>query len=162
MERCVRELWNASGRACDEEFPQDLAPLARLYLRGQVSVATYFACEGIRKLMRDVFSDRDLTLKTIEAGFDWTISEVLPGNPKIERGDEPDEFIMVMGGLYELIYVYLTRGDVLDVATCALPCIMVFGRMFEVDVNEDELKAYALDRTQLDRLSHRALELVPW
>lgn len=43
--------------------------LVRGHLLGQVNVAEYFCDEGIRRIMLDVFSSRQLTQQTIDDGF---------------------------------------------------------------------------------------------
>ena len=116
---CVAEIRRAATEVCDEAYPQRLGPLERLYLRGQASIAAYFACEGIGRLMLDVLSSRELTHQTIVEGFRWTVEQTLPDRPELHDIDEPDEIVMATGGLYELVYVYLLKGRTPDVAARA-------------------------------------------
>lgn len=159
---CVTEIRRAAVEACDEAYPQQVGPLARLYLRGQVNNATYFACDGIRRFMRDVFSSRELTRQTILEGFRWTVSQTLPERPELLDVDEPDELIVAMGGLYELNYTYLVQGGMFDVAAMTLPSVVTFGKVFGVPVDAAELEAYALAPDELRLLAKRAVERIAW
>jgi len=158
---CVVAVREAAVRACDEAFPVEAHPLVRLYLRGQVNVATYSACDGIRKLMTDVLRDRDLTRKAIAEGFEWTMSEALH-NATWTTGDElPDEMLMAMGGLYEVVYAYLTRGEVPPVARITLPSVYTFARLHAIQPPEG-LETHAISNQDLLPLANRAVELVDW
>ncbi|MBQ9316329.1 MAG: TetR/AcrR family transcriptional regulator [Atopobiaceae bacterium] len=126
---CVAEIRRAATEVCDEAYPQRLGPLERLYLRGQASIAAYFACEGIGRLMLDVLSSRELTQQTIVEGFRWTVEHTLPDRPELHDIDWPDEIVMATGGLYELVYVYLLKGHTPDVAAVTLPSVQTFGRV---------------------------------
>lgn len=162
VQQCVQEIRTAAVRACDEAYPDTVHPLARLYLRGQVNIATYFACNGIRRFMVDVFSSRELTQQTIVEGFQWTVSETLPDRPELVGAAEPDVMIMAMGGLYELVYIYLVRGAKPDVSACTLPTVMTFSREFGIELPAEGLEAYTIAPDELDRLARRSVELVAW
>ncbi len=162
VEWCVSEIRRAAVEVCDEAYPQQLDPLSRLYLRGQVNVATYFACEGVQRLMLDVFSSREMTQRTIAEGFRWTVSHTLPDRTELLEADEPDELIMAMGGLYELIYTYLARGKTPDVAAITQPSVEVFGTVFGVPMPADGFSARALDPDELQALASKAVSRIAW
>lgn len=162
VEWCVSEIRRAAVEVCDEAYPQQLDSLSRLYLRGQVNVATYFACEGIQRLMLDVFSSREMTERTIAEGFRWTVSHVLPERPELLEIDEPDELIMATGGLYELIYTYLVRGKSPDVAAITRPSVEVFRTAFDVPTPADGLAAFALGPDELRSLANKVVSRIAW
>ena len=159
---CVAEIRRAAVEVCDEAFPQRLGPLERLYLRGQASVATYFACEGIGRLMLDVLSSRELTQQTIAEGFRWTVSHTLPDRIDLQEADEPDEIVMATGGLYELVYAYLLRDRTPDIASVTLPSVRTFGGVFGVSEPTEGLEAYAIAPDELKELAQRAIERIAW
>ena len=159
---CVAEIRRAATEVCDEAYPQQLGPLERLYLRGQASIASYFACEGIGRLMLDVLSSRELTQQTIVEGFRWTVEHTLPNRPELHDIDEPDEIVMATGGLYELVYVYLFKGRTPDVAAVTLPSVQTFGRVFGVPEPAEGLEAYAIAPDELQDLAQRAIGRIAW
>ena len=158
---CVAAVRMATVHACDEAFPDAGHALVRLYLRGQVNIATYAACDGIRRLMVDVLRDRDLTHKTIVEGFRWTMSEALPEAAGF--GNElPDEMLMAMGGLYEIVYAYLTRREMPPVATCTLPSVHTFATLNDIPLPPEGLQAHAIPNEDLLPLARSAVDLVEW
>lgn len=159
---CVAEIRRAATEVCDEAYPQRLGPLERLYLRGQASIAAYFACEGIGRLMLDVLSSRELTQQTIVEGFRWTVEHTLPDRPELHDIDEPDEIVMATGGLYELVYVYLLKGRTPDVAAVTLPSVQTFGRVFGVPKPAEGLEAYAIAPDELQDLAQQAIWRIAW
>ena len=159
---CVSEIRRAAVEVCDEAYPQRVGPLERLYLRGQVSIATYFACDGIRRFMLDVFSNRELTQQTIFEGFRWTVLEVLPERPELLEANEPDELIMAMGGLYELVYLYLVRKQTPDVAVVTQPGVRIFAEVFGLPLDGVDLGPYAIEPDELQSLAGRAIERIAW
>ena len=162
VSECVDAIRDAAVRVADERFGDELHPLVRLYLRGQVNIAAYFCTEGIRLAMRDVFASRVLTEHLIARNFLWTLDEVMPVRQKIVREDEPDELIMAMGGLYELLFSYLVRGSMPDVPLRILPGILTFSELFDIELPQENIKTYALPEDELLELARRAVELVSW
>lgn len=159
---CVAAVREAAVRACDDAFPCATHPLARLYLRGQVNIATYFACDGIRRLMVDVLRDRDLTRKAIIEGFRWTMAEALPSATPAKNEEPPDEMLMAMGGLYEVVYAYLASGKMPPVAECTLPSVRAFARLNDVLLPPEGLEAHAITNENLAPLANTAIDLVEW
>lgn len=159
---CVAAVREATARVRDEAFPDVVHPLVRLYLLGQVNVATYSACDGIRRLMVDVLRDRDLTRKTIAEGFRWTMTEALPDAAQMDGEKPPDEILMAMGGLYEVVYAYLKRGEMPPVSACTLPSVRTFARINAIQMPPEGLKPHAVTNENLLPLATRAVELVEW
>lgn len=162
VDECVATIRAASVCVCDERYGTDRDPLELLYLRGQVNIATYFACEGLRKIMVDVFSSRELTQRTIADGFRWTVSETLPGHDEVLAAGEPDELIMAMGGLYELVYFHLSRSTTPDIAACVRPSIEVFARLFDLETSAERLDACAIPADERDELARKAVSAIDW
>lgn len=162
VKECVAAIRDAADRACGEAFPTADDPLVRLYLLGQVNVAAYFSGDGIRRIMLDVFASRELTRQTIDDNFVWTVSEMLPGHPLSEQEGEPDELVMAMGGLYELLYVHLARGTEPRFSTCTLPSVKVFGEVYGLPFPEGGFAPHAIPEADLRELARHAAELISW
>lgn len=162
VKECVAAIRAAAVRVCETELGLPDDPLTRLYLLGQVNVAEYFYDEGVRRIMLDVFSSRQLTQQTIDDGFLWTVSQILPDRPELARADEPDELIMATGGLYELLYVYLAKGTAPDCSTCTLPSVLVFGEVFGVEPPEEGLARHAIPQAMLEHLAQHAASIISW
>ena len=151
---------------CDTAYPDAVHPLARLYLRGQVNIAAYFADEGTRRFMTDVFASRELTRQTIVGGFLWTVEQTLPEGAAVRVQDEPDEVLMATGGLYELVYAYLLMGKVPNVPRVTLLSVVTFGQYCSVDAPEwrldfeGMLHPQIIDAYCLQRLAVDVVELV--
>ena len=159
---CVAAVREAAVRACDEAFASEAHPLVRLYLRGQVNVATYSTCEGIRRLMTDVLRDRDLTRKAIAEGFRWTMAEALPDAAQTGEEEPPDELLMAMGGLYEVVYAYLVREEMPRVASCTLPSVLTFAQLNAIQMPSEGMEVHAITNEALLPLAKRAVDLVEW
>lgn len=162
VQDCVAAIRDSASDICDATFPDKTDPLVRLYLLGQINVAEYFCCDGLRHIMLDVFASRRYTQQTIDDSFRWTIAKILPDRPELARMDEPDDLIMAMGGLYELLYVYLTRGTTPSCPTITLPSVHVFAKTFGVPVPPDGLSQHAIPAHELDRLALQAVDLIAW
>lgn len=160
VEDSVVAIRDASMQICDERLSLEGNPLVRLYLLGQVNIAAYFATEGVRAFMRDVLSSRKLTRLTIAEAFRWTVSHTLPEPPGDEGLPEPDELIMAMGGLYELLYTYLTDGRTPDVAACTQPSVLSFGAAFGIEAPREGLSAHALASSELASLAAQASKIL--
>ncbi|MBR1828716.1 MAG: hypothetical protein IJ781_04300 [Atopobiaceae bacterium] len=69
---------------------------------------------------------------------------------------------MAMGGLYEVVYAYLVRGEMPDVASCTLPSVRTFARLNAIQAPPEGLEAHAIANEGLLPLANRAVELVEW
>ena len=163
VEECVRRIRQESvavGDACVAcAMPgTPPSPLGLLYARGQVNVAAYFADEGVRRLMCGVFASQSLPQQTIAEGLRWTMHEVLPERVLPDQVDEPDEIIMAMGGMYELIYTYLRKNTELDIPRCIRPSILLLGELYGVDCVQGELEELTFEPQALGNLGRAAIE----
>ena len=166
LETCVQAIREASARVAEQAYPQVTNPIERLRLMGQINIAAFFATLGSRRLMRDVLSSRELTRRNIAESFLWTLRKTLPEHPELAEREEPDELIMAMGGLYELLYAYLESGRTPDVAAVTAPSIETFCKVYCLSSPAEEPVSAWLDRLgiareRLEELAMQALSDVP-
>lgn len=112
--------------------------------------------------MADVLRDRDLTRKAIAEGFRWTMAEALPNEAKTSEEGLPDKLLMAMGGLYEVVYANLMRGEMPDVASCTLPSVLTFAQLNEIQMPSEGIEAHAITDEDLHPLANRAVQLIEW
>ncbi len=166
VDACLVSVRDASAEVCDAAYPARVHPLARLYLRGQVNIAAYFADVGTRRFMTDVFASRELTRQTIVDGFMWTVEQTLPEGAAARTQDEPDEVLMATGGLYELVYAYLLADRMPDVPRATMPSVITFGRFCGVDLPEghadfeEMLQSFSIGSATLQDLAADVVALV--
>jgi len=116
--------------------------------------------------VRDVFSSRELTRRNIAESFLWTVRNTLPDRPELAETEEPDELIMAMGGLYELLYTYLENGRTPDIAAVTIPGIVTLCKVYGLASPTDEpldawLDQLGIEQERLAALAEEAIRDVP-
>lgn len=90
------------------------------------------------------------------------MAEALPDAARTGEEEPPDELLMAMGGLYEVVYTYLARGEMPNVASCTLPSVLTFAQLNAIQMPSEGLEVHAITNEALLPLAKRAVDLVEW
>lgn len=119
--------------ACDDYFAQSGLKtdnfILNFYLVGQVFYAFLLSEPGFRAMTRDILSDRKLTEQLIQTELNWADEYIRHYSDQ----SYTDDIAFVMGGIYELMYRQLVRGDVPDPKTIQYKTMTVFMMLEGID-----------------------------
>ena len=159
---CGKAIVIASHLVAHSDLHQEINQVSSAYATGQVLLAALFIHEGTRKFLLDALRDRDITQRLIIQNYQLahrTFSVDENVQPLI-----PDNVMMMAGGLGELAYSYLMRGETPEISSVLKPSVFlqanVFGLVNEATPQEAKaaLAPYALSNEALAPLGVRALE----
>lgn len=159
---CGKAVVIASHLVARSELHQTINQVGSAYATGQVLLAALFIHQGARKFLLDALRDRDITQQLILQNYQLahrTFSVDQDVAPAI-----PDDVMMMAGGLGELAYSYLVRGETPEIASVLKPSVFLqayaFGLIGEATPQEvkDALEPYALSNEVLAPLGVQALK----
>lgn len=154
----LERLRSCAVAVAEDAAAPDAPPFARLYVLGQVYLASLMSCEAARTFLCDVLDRRLLTDETISADFNWSIEYVL--GRSFAEGDEAvrDDMVVAMGGLYELMFRCVREGRDLDIPVRLQPAFRGFARLtgFSQDDCDEMFARYELPVAELAALGRAA------
>ena len=152
----------ASHLVARSELHQAINQVGSAYATGQVLLAALFLHEGARRFLLDALRDRDITQQLIIQNYQ--LAHRTFSVDKDSQSEIPDRVMMVAGGLGELAYAYLMRGETPEISSILLPSVLIqanaFGLVDEITPRawQAELAPYALSNEVLAPLGIQALE----
>lgn len=151
---CMDALYDGARHIEENLTLADASSFARYYIRGQIYIAALFSGDEIERFIMDVLADRNLTHSTIAHNFQQSFEYLVAnGEVRLEEtgGDTPDDIIVEMGGLYELIYVCLRDARRFDIPVRIQPPMRVFARLYGISeaVCDLAFREHTLDESKL-------------
>lgn len=161
--RCAKAIVIASQNVASAEMKQPRSQVGSAYVTSQVLLATLLMTAGSRQFLFDLLRDRDLEQQLIIQ--DYQLSHRAFAVADDEQARIPDKVIMVAGGLGELVYSYLTRGEVPEISSILKPMVLIHASIFGLvdeatpQTEQAALEPYALSNEALTPLAAQATRL---
>lgn len=120
-----------------------------LYIIGQIHFSFLLMNDEMKILTLDIVSSRAITKEIVFFNENWVFSFF---NMSVELNKElSDDIVMIMGGAYELIYRYISKGQSLNVPHLLKKIMISFltSMGYEKNVSGELLSSYALSEETL-------------
>lgn len=151
IEHFFTDLLNAADEFFTKKGLKDENYYVNLFLIGTCQYAFLLSSPEMKRFTTDVLSHRDLTEVIIEQDIAWAASYLTDFSLE-EREGFADNIVMVMGGIYELVYHRLKNGGNIDPAEAQTRSMELFA--YEQGIPPEKFSAMF----DADRLSKEVLD----
>lgn len=137
--------------------PEGESLLAVYYLTVQISYGVFYLTEGTRRFLFDLTVSRDLQ-HAAAPDYIKGAMEVLPLGAISDRDLFDLQF--AIGGIYEMHYLFLTRGETPELAALGKHFVRVLARVLEMGQQEYDrmIELYTLTNDELFAIGAELLE----